>query len=167
MCQNKSKPEVTIHPVLVKFGSFKVLSCQFGIFCLSSWAIWIQRNVKYKFPLRTFYCHSSTSLTGQDYQSCFINRWTSQFGNFWLCEFVELCDLSFYEQVFPHSAGPMFWWMPKILMTNELNDSRAAGPLNSAVQIKSPWRRISRLNSNNRTFRAYIHWCSPSIGYDF
>jgi len=38
-------------------------------------------NVKYEFPLQTYNCNSLTSLPLQYGQSCFINRWTSQFGN--------------------------------------------------------------------------------------
>ena len=37
----ETKHEVAIPRVLVKFGSFKVLVCQFGTFCLSFRSVWI------------------------------------------------------------------------------------------------------------------------------
>jgi len=44
--------------------------------------------VKYEFPMRTYDWNSSTSLSLQYGQSCVIDSRTSQFGNFWLCQFV-------------------------------------------------------------------------------
>jgi len=90
-------------------------------------------DVEYEFPLRTYYCNSSTSLLLQDGQSWFIDHRTSQFSNFWLSQFVQLCDVSFCQPVFSHWAGPMFLWMVKNLMTNDTYDSRAACLLNSTM----------------------------------
>jgi len=57
----------------------------------------------------------------------------------------------------------MFRWMVKNLMTNDTYDSRGAGLLHSAVQIKSPWRHMFRIISSNRTLRAYTHWSPRHI----
>ena len=46
---------------------------------------------------------------------------------------IEPCNVSFYQQVFPHWAGSMFWWMAKNLMTNNTYDARAAGLFYSVV----------------------------------
>jgi len=166
MSRSKSWHDVAIPCVLVKFGSFNVLSCQFGVFWLSFQSIWINLDDKYHLPLWLCYCNSSTSFHVQDGQNCFIDRWTSQFGNFWLCSFVKLCDVSLCQQVLPHWAGPMFWWMAKNLMTNDTYDCRAAGLRNSAVQITPPWSHMTRIISSNWTLRAYIHWSPPSIADD-
>ena len=103
-------------------------------------------NVKYEFHLRTYYWNSSTSLSVHDGQSCFINHWAIQFRDFQLCWFVWLCDVSFWQQVFPYWAGPMFWWMAKNLMTNNTYGARNAGLLNFAVQIKLPRRSMGEIN---------------------
>ena len=148
------------------FGSFEVLSCQFGKFCLSLWSIWVNLDVKDKFPLRRYYCNSSTSFPVQDGQCSFSDRRTRYFSYFWLWEFVQLCNLSCCKQMFPHWACPMFWWMAKNSVTTDTYDSRAAGLLNSTVQVKSPWRRISRIIPGNRTVQVYIHWSPPSVEDD-
>jgi len=56
--RNQFKHQVAMTRVLVKFGSFKVLSCQFTMFRLLFWSIRIMRDMKYKFALRT-YCWNS------------------------------------------------------------------------------------------------------------
>ena len=150
----------------MKFRNFKVLSCQFGAFCLSFQSIWIYQDVKYQVPLQTYYCNSSTSLPLQDGRSCFIDRRTSYYSHFRLCQFLQYCDVSFCQQVFPHWAGSMFRWMAKNFMTNNTHDSRVAGLLNCTVQIKLPWRCMSRIMPTNRTLQAYIHWSPPSIEDD-
>jgi len=166
MSLTKSYHDLAIPCALVKFESFKVLSCQFGAFCQSLQSIWINLDVKYHSPLRTYYCNCSTSLPRQDGQSCVIDRRTSQFRNFRLCWIIQLCDVSSWKLVCPHWAGSMFWWMAKHLMTNDTYDSRAAGLLNHAVQIKSPWRWMSTIIPSNRILGAYIHGSPPSIEDD-
>jgi len=126
----------------------------------------LQVNVANQFPLRTYYCNPTTSLPLQTGQCCFIDCWTSQFSNLRLCQFVQLCDVRFCKQVFAHWAGPMFWWMAKNLMTNDAYDARAAGLLNSAMQIEPPWRRMSKILPSNRTLRAHIQRNPPNIEYD-
>jgi len=42
-------------------------------------------NVEYEFPLWPYYSNSSTTLSLQYGQSCFINSWSGQFSNFRLC----------------------------------------------------------------------------------
>ena len=56
--------------------------------------------------------------------------------------------------------------MAKNLMTNDTYDARAAGLLNSAVQIESPRRCMSRFIPSNRPRREYIHRSSPRIEND-
>jgi len=92
------------------------------------------------FLLHTYNCHSSTSLPLLYGCSCVIDCRHSHFSNFWLCSFVWLCHVRFCQQVFAHSAGLMFWWMAKNMITNNTNNNRAAGLLYSAVYIELPRR---------------------------
>jgi hypothetical protein len=68
------------------------------------------------------------------------------------------CDL--LPACVSHGPGPMFWWMAKNLITHDAYNARAAGLLNSPVQIESPQWRMSRIIPSHRPLRAYIH-CSP------
>jgi len=138
------------------------LVCFVCQFCKYTWYL----NVEYEFPLRNYNRDASTSLPLEYGQSCFIDCWSSQFGYFWLCKFVQFCDVRFCQQVVAHWAGLMLWWMAKNLMTNDTYDARAAGLLNSAVQIQSPRRRMSTIIPSNRPLAAYIHWSPTSIEYD-
>jgi len=74
--------------------------------------------------------------------------------------------VSFWQQVFPHCAGLMFWWMAKNSMRNDTYHSSAAGFLNSAVQMKLTWRRLSRIFPSNSTFQTSIHWSPASVEDD-
>ena len=85
----------------MKFGSFKVLSCQFRVICLSFLSICINRDVKYQFPLRTYNGNSSTSLALQDGQIFLIDRRSSQLSKFRLGQSVKLCNVSFCSKCFP------------------------------------------------------------------
>jgi len=162
----KSLHEVVIPRVLMKFGIFKVLSCQFRTFRLVFQSTRIKRDVKYEFALHTYYCNASTSLPLLDGQSYFIDCWTTEVINFWLCWFICICDVRFCHRVVPHWAGPMICRMVTKLMTNSRYDSWATGLQNSAVQMKSRRRRMSRFIRSNRTFRARIHWSTRSIVHD-
>ena len=51
-------------------------------------------------------------------------------------------------------------------MTNNTYDGRAVGLLNSAVQIESPQRGMSRIIPTNWKLRVHIHWIPPNINYD-
>jgi len=72
--------------------------------------------LKYEFPLRTYYCNSSTSLSLQYGQSCFINHWTgrcSDIQQFDLCNFAMSAFGSkfFPIQLVPCSEGwQTTWW---------------------------------------------------------
>jgi len=78
--------------------------------------------------------------------------------NFAMCAFASEC--------FSQWAGTMFWWMTKNLVTNDKYDARPAGLLNSAVQIESPRRIMSRIIRSNWKLRVHIHRSPPSIKYD-
>jgi len=166
MSHNKSSCQVAIPCVLVKFRSFIVLHCQYGAFWLSIQLIWIEPECRLWIAWRTYDWNSSISMSPQDGQSCSIDCWTSQFSNIRLCLLRQLCDLSYCQTVFRHWAGLVFWWMAKNLMTNDADDGRVAGLLNSSGHLKSPQRNMSRIISTNRTFQAYIHWRPPSIEDD-
>jgi len=167
MSRNKSWHQVAIRCVLVIFGRFKVHSCPLIVFCLSFQSIWINLDVKFEFPLETYDCNSSTSWPLQDGQSCFNERRTCQFSNYWLCTFFFFYDVSICQQGLPHWASAIFWWMAKNLMTNNSYDSRAANLLNSTVQPKSPWRCMSRIIRSSRTFLANIRWGPANVEDDF
>jgi len=150
----------------VKFGNLKVLRCQFGVFCLSFSQYGQALNIKYEFALQTSN-RTSLSLLPLWCGPCwFIDCSTDQFCNFRLCQWDQLCRVCFCQKALPYWAGPMIWWMAKILIRNNTYDARAAGLPNSPVQIASPSRRMSRIIQRNRMLRAYIYWSPPSIEYD-
>jgi len=52
------------------------------------------------------------------------------------------------------------------MMTNDTYHAMDAGLHNSAMQIESPWRRMSRVIPIYPTPQAYINSGPPSIEYD-
>jgi hypothetical protein len=62
--------------------------------------------IKYEFPLRIYNQNTSTSFALEYGQSCFTNRWTSQFSYFWLGELVLLCDVHYASQCLPIELVP-------------------------------------------------------------
>jgi len=92
------------------------------------------------------------------------SNWSIQWTLTLLIHSTLRCELC--QQVFPHWAGHMFWWMAKNLRTHNTYDAWAASLLNSAVQIESPWWHMSRILPCNRPVRAYIHWSPPCIDND-
>ena len=123
-------------------------------------------NVEYQFSVHTYYCNSLTSLSLQYGQCWFIDCCTCRLGHFQLSWFIEPCDVCDCQQVFPHWAGPMLWWMAQNLMTNNIYDTRAACLFDSTVQIETPWRCVSGMIPSNRMYRALIHRSPPSMEYD-
>jgi hypothetical protein len=120
-------------------------------------------HVEYEFPPWTYNCNSLTSRSLLYSPSCVITSWTSRLGNLSLCQFIQLQDVPFCQDVVSHWAGPMFWSMVKNVITNTTYDARAAGFLNSATYIQSPWRSMCRMISSNFTLCPYINRWLPSI----
>jgi len=100
----------------VKLGSFKVLSCQFGVFCLSFQSICLNLDVKYEFPLPTYYCNSSTYVPLEDGQSCsltvkLVNSVTSKSVNLFNFAMWPFASKSFPIELVPCSdEWRRTWW---------------------------------------------------------
>ena len=75
----ETKPNMWNSAVWKSFAaSLERFVCQFSKY---TWNM----NGQFDFPLRTDNWNSSNSLPLQYGQSCFIDRWTSQFGYLWHC----------------------------------------------------------------------------------
>jgi len=84
MGQSSSYHVEMIAHALVIFGCLNVVSCQFRLFCLTFLPNLINLNVKYVFPVQTYYCNFSTSVPHADGPRCFIDHRRSKFRNFTL-----------------------------------------------------------------------------------